>query len=117
MFPGLLAELRWPFAAIDIAKRRQRCVQRHHRRRQPILLDRNPMLNREPLVPRARIHVFGRINHSVLNLILKLRVRHGERKSKVDPFFLEYRLHVDLFDQLYFLLVFVNADFCMNLWR
>ena len=66
-------------------------------------------------MPRAGIHILGRINHSVLNLILKLWVRHGKRKSKVDRFFLEFRLLVDLFDQLDLLFAFVNADFCMNL--
>jgi hypothetical protein len=109
MFPA-----RWPNS---VAKRRQWCIKGHHRRRHPVLLDRNPMLNREPLVPGTWIHVLGRINYSVLNLILKLRLRHGKRKNKIDRLFLEFRLLVDLFDQLDFLFAFVKADFGLNLRR
>ena len=75
------------------------------------------MLNREPLVPGTWIHVLGRINYSILNLILKLRLRHGKRKSKVDRLFLEFSLLVDLFDQVDFLFALVKADFAMNFRR
>ena len=113
---GARAELGWPLAAIDIAERDQRSIERHDGGGQAILLRRNPVLHREPFMSGAGVHVLRRIDDSVLNLILKLRMVHGEREGEVDAL-----LGVDfflgqVFDEFNFLLMVEQANFGRDFW-
>jgi len=65
----------------------------------------------------ARIHVLCRVNDSVLDFVLKFRVHHRKRESKVDSFLLQFGLLLDIFDQINFLFMVEDANLGVNLRR
>src|SRR6185503_8148106 len=111
-----IAKGRGPFPAIDVAESHERGIEWHHSRRHPILLNRNPVLHREPFVPRSWVHISCGIDDPVLYLVLKLRMCHSERKCEVDRFLLQLRFLFDIFDEFDLLLVLIDPDFTLDLW-
>ena len=69
------------------------------------------MLHRKPFMSGAGVHVLRRIDHSILNLILKLRMVHGKREGKVDAFLGVDFFPGQVFDEFNFLLMIEEANF------